>query len=320
MQTMEGRWEKTKPVDDPRSKTLKKLAWGVKWLLGKSRGGRNFGIYPDDTFLVSYPKSGNTWARFLLTNLIYPSEKMSFSNLESRIPDVYKVTQNELRRVPRPRILKSHEYLDPRYKKVVYIVRDPRDVVISYYHFHLKKEIIPEGYRLDRYVTRFVAGNLDAYGSWREHVASWLAARYGTGHFLLLRYEDMLEQSTRELAKMAAFLGIERSDEAISKAVSLSSADCMRGLEQNDVNTWVNTKKSRKDIPFVRNATSGQWKSVLSEAMVAEIESAWGDLMLLLGYSPVTNAGAVASASGLDAKDRFLPTLKLAGSRVRISH
>jgi hypothetical protein len=306
---MGTKWEKTVPSHEPRPQYLQKLVWGIKWLLGRSRGGRNFGIYPDDTFLVSYPKSGNTWARFLLANLIYSQEEVSFSNLESRIPDVYKVNQNELRRVPRPRILKSHEYFDPRYKKVVYIVRDPRDVVISYYHFHLKKGIIPDGYPLDQYVTRYVAGNVDAYGSWRENVASWLATRYGTGNFLLLRYEDMLEQTGHELARLATFLGIERSAEEISKAVSRSSADRMRKLERKQTDVWVNTKDSRKDISFVRNATSGQWQSVLSEAMVTDIESAWGDLMHHLGYSPVTKGATLATDDGLNARDRFLPTL-----------
>ena len=306
---METKWEITNPSQEPRAQYLQKFVWGIKWLLGRSRGGRNFGIYPDDTFLVSYPKSGNTWARFLLANLIYSQEEVSFSNLESRIPDVYKDTQKELRRVPRPRILKSHEYFDPRYKKVIYIVRDPRDVVVSYYHFHLKKGIIPDGYPLDQYVARFIAGEVDAYGSWRENVASWLGTRYGMGNFLLLRYEDMLEQTTHELAKMAAFLGFERSLEEIAKAVSLSSADRMRKMEQKQTDVWVNTQKTRKDIPFVRNATAGQWQSVLSEAMVANIESSWGDLMRLLGYSPVTNIASAASADDLSAPDRFLPTL-----------
>jgi Sulfotransferase domain len=307
---MEGQWQKTKPIDEPQRRTLKKLVWGVKWLLGKSRGGRNFGIYPDDTFLVSYPKSGNTWARFLLANLIYGHERVSFANLEGRIPDVYKNTQKELRRVPRPRILKSHEYFDPRYKKVIYIVRDPRDVVISYYHFHLKKGIIPDGYPLEQYVSRFVAGEIDAFGSWRENVASWLATRYGTANFLLLRYESMLDQTAHELAKIAAFLGIERSAEEISQAVELSSADRMRKMERTQANVWVNTKDSRKDIPFVRNATAGQWQSALSVAMIAEIESAWGDLMGRLGYSPITNGTPMAPADDLSGQDGFIPTLR----------
>ncbi len=306
---MEGRWDKTKPDDKPQRRTLKKLVWGAKWLLGMSRGGRNFGIYPDDTFLVSYPKSGNTWARFLLANLIFSGEGVRFSNLETKIPDVYKVTQNELRHVLRPRILKSHEYFDPRYKKVIYIVRDPRDVVVSYYHFHLKKGIIPDGYPLDRYLARFVAGDVDAYGSWRENVASWLATRYGTPNFLLLRYEDMLEQTHGELSKMATFLGIEPNAEAIARAVSLSSADHMKRLEKKETDVWVNTKKTRKDIPFVRNANSGQWRAVLSEEMAGKIESAWGDLMELLGYIPASQAAPLASPDELSAPNRFLPSL-----------
>jgi len=308
---MQTHWEKTNPSPEPRPRYLQKLVWGVKWLLGWSRGGRNFGIYPDDTFLVSYPKSGNTWARFLLANLIYPREEVSFANLESRIPDVYKDTQRELRRVPRPRILKSHEYFDPRYKKVIYIVRDPRDVVISYYHFHLKKGIISDGFPLDQYVTRFVAGELDAYGSWRENVASWLAARYGTRNFLFLRYEDMLEQTARELAKMGAFLGVRCSAEEAERAASLSSADRMRKLERQEADAWVNTQKTRKDIPFVRKAKAGQWQSVLSQAMVAEIETAWGDLMRRLGYSPITTFASPVPVGDLNATDRFLPTLRL---------
>ncbi len=307
---MEGKWEVTKPDDKPQRRTLKKLVWGAKWLLGLSRGGRNFGIYPDDAFLVSYPKSGNTWARFLLANLLYSGEKVTFANLESKIPDVYKVTQNELRGVSRPRILKSHEYFDPRYKKVVYIVRDPRDVAISYYHYHLKKDIIPDGYPLERYITRFVAGDVDAYGSWRENVASWLGTRYATSSFLLVRYEDMLEDTARELDSMMEFLGIKRNEQEILNAVSLSFADRMKDLERNETDVWVNTRKTRKDIPFVRKASSGQWRSALSEAMVAEIEFAWGDLMRRLGYEPVTKGAVAAPQGDVGAPDRFLPSLR----------
>jgi len=102
----------------------RRVSWGFKWLRGLSRGGRNFGIYPDDTFVVSYPKSGNTWTRFLLANLVYCNEDITFSNIERKIPDPSMVTRADLERVPRPRIVKSHEYFDPRYKRVIYIVLD----------------------------------------------------------------------------------------------------------------------------------------------------------------------------------------------------
>ena len=144
--------------------TAARLKWGFIWLMGRSRGGRNFPVFPDDVFIVSYPRSGNTWTRFLIANLIYPEEAITFANMEWKIPDVYKNTRRQLLRTPRPRILKSHEYFDPRYKKVIYIVRDPRDVALSYYHFARKYRKVEDGYPLERYISRFIAGEVDEYG------------------------------------------------------------------------------------------------------------------------------------------------------------
>ena len=284
--------------------TAQKLLWGVKWFLGRSRGGRNFPVFPDDTFIVSYPKSGNTWARFLVANLIQLDETVTFENIESKIPDVYKNTRRHLESIPRPRFLKSHEYFDPRYKKVIYIVRDPRDVAVSYYHYHLKKRAIKDGYPMDRYVARFISGELDAYGSWKENVTSWLATRQGTDGFLLLRYEAMLQQPTHELAKTASFLGLQYASEQLVRAVELSSADRMRKLEKIQGDAWTITKKSRKDIPFVRTAKSGGWRSALSEDWVAQIESAWGPVMEELGYDLVNAPNARRPGASWTAQEK----------------
>jgi hypothetical protein len=264
---------------------IQRMQWGIKWLLGTNRGGRNFGILTDDTFIVSYPRSGNTWTRFLIANLVYPEEVATFANIEWKVPDTCKNTRNQLRSVARPRIVKSHEYFDPRYGKVLYIVRDPRDVVVSYYHFHRKKKVIEDGYPMDVYVSRFIAGDLDEYGSWKDNVVSWLATREGTRNFLLLRYEDLLENPSRELSKIAAFLGLSRTCAEVTRAVALSSAEEMRKLEARQGDVWVNTKNTRMDIPFVRSATSGRWKSSLPPELATEIESVWGPTMRVLGYS-----------------------------------
>ena len=66
---------------------FQKATGGLKGLFGLNRGGRNFPVFPDDTFLVSYPRSGNTWTRFLIANLISHDEPVTFANIEKKIPD-----------------------------------------------------------------------------------------------------------------------------------------------------------------------------------------------------------------------------------------
>ena len=91
-------------------------------------------IYGDDIFLVSYPKSGNTWLRFLLAYCLFDIEpgRVNFHNIENFIPDMYVNWPN--RNLARPRIIKSHEKFTKNYPRVIYLYRDGRDVMVSYYY------------------------------------------------------------------------------------------------------------------------------------------------------------------------------------------
>ena len=66
---------------------IRLLTTGVKHLFGLHHPGRNLRVYPDDVFIVSYPKSGNTWTRFLIANLVYPEKNPDFSNINALLPD-----------------------------------------------------------------------------------------------------------------------------------------------------------------------------------------------------------------------------------------
>jgi hypothetical protein len=262
----------------------------VKYALGIDLAGRNFAVYPDDTFVVSYPRSGNTWTRFLIANLVHADKDVSFSNIEKLIPDTSSQSNRALKRTPRPRIIKTHEYFDHRYPKIIYIVRDPRDVALSYYDFQRKYMQIDDQYPLERYVDDFVTGKLISisWGTWAENVASWTFTRGKKTNFLLLRYEDMMRNTASELARIAEFLGIVPSPERLRRAIDRSSADHMRALEKLEEDKWVATKNRRKDIPFVRVAKSGGWRTALPASCVRQIEAAWGDLMNTLGYEIAT--------------------------------
>lgn len=270
---------------------IRKIKAGIKLIAGKRRAGPDLPLFPDDAFLIAYPKSGNTWTRFLVGNLLYGSG-VDFLNIPRLIPHFDVMPGRFFLSMPRPRVINCHEAYRPHYKRVIYVVRDPRDVVVSLFYFQRKRRIIEDSYPLDQFVSRFIAGEAvgpPRLGSWQQNVGSWLAMRENDPTFLLLRYEDMLRETESALRKIASLLGVDATPERISQAVERSSALEMRGLEKVQGKEWHQSKGTRQEIPFVRSARSGGWKTALSKDAAAEIESAWGPLMDRLGYERSTD-------------------------------
>jgi hypothetical protein len=288
---------------------MQRLIRGAKRALGLHHPGRNLDVLPDDVFILSFPKSGNTWTRFLIANLIYPETPADFSNINRLIPDPEAMSKRDLAKMPRPRIIKSHQYFDPRYPRIIFIVRDPRDTLLSTYHFQRKRRLIDDHYPLKEYAGQFIAGKTSPYGSWGDNVASWLVTRQGRPGFLLLRYEDMLDDAARELNKVAAFLQIPPDAERIATAVRRSTADEMRKLEKSQAHLWSTTKSTRQDVPFVRAAKAGGWRTELPEEAALQLEAAWGHLMAHLGYELLSPAGTTNPDS------RFVETILNGPSR-----
>ncbi|WP_209125695.1 sulfotransferase domain-containing protein [Alkalihalobacillus sp. BA299] len=232
-----------------------------------------------DIFLVSFPKSGNTWLRFLIGTL-YFNKKVDWLNIESLIPDVYVNSEKDLLSIPSPRIIKSHELYDPRYQKVIYIVRDVRDVVISYYYFQLKHV---KGFNLsfDNFFNDFLK-----YSPWWEnHVLGWInnqdKIRKG---FLLLKYEDLINDINSEVLKIIRFLNISRTKEEINQAIKWTSFSNMKSLEKQQQYMNNQLKNTNHNIPFVRQGKINIWKTFLNEEQKENILFCYGKTLSKLGY------------------------------------
>jgi hypothetical protein len=179
--------------------------------------------------------------------------------------------------LPRPRILKSHSAYDCRFRKLVFLVRDPRDVAISYYHYHIRNARVAPDCPIESYVPRFVLGEMDNYGSWGENVGSWLGAREGTDDFLFVRYEDLKADTARELRAISDFLGLSTDETVIDRAVDDSSPKRMNP----------------------RKATPGEWREVLSKSSIALIENSWQHTMNKCGYEVTGRATSDSAAEDL---------------------
>ena len=275
---------------------------GLKYLAGKDIAGRNLRCRHDDTFIVSYPKSGNTWVRFLIANLLHPQAPITFLEADRVIPSVDGRSRKYFQGMRSPRVIKSHYPFEPSYERIVYVVRDPRDVAVSQYHYQIKRRVLDEGHSIEDFVSRFVSGKVCPYGSWGENVGSWMAARIHSPGFLWVRYEDLLARSEMELRRIASHLGENASPELLAQTITRSSADRMRKLERQQGSEWASTKNTRSDRLFVRAASAGGWSAELPEASVAAIEAAWAPLMEWLNYDLVSRSKpANSNASLLDA-------------------
>lgn len=193
----------------------------------------------DDVFLVSYPRSGNTWLRTAIAVMLDGgTPPASLKALDELVPDIHVKIPVAVPRLP-VRVIKTHMPFPNRhesvrrdlYNKVIYAVRHPFDVLVSYYDYQCARARTPVG-QAD--FARFVQRTLnytDIYGSWQQHVLSWLETRTER-EFLLVKYEDLMADRHAGLTAIASFLRLSLGPEQIDLAVENSSRRRMIEMEQ----------------------------------------------------------------------------------------
>ena len=237
-----------------------------------------------DVFLVSYPKSGNTWMRFLLANYLIGG-RVDLLQTNRLVPDIHYNPQDIVETL-KPRIIKTHHPFTAKYKRVVYIVRDGRDVAVSYFH-HLKKfgQLTAESSFSD-YLGSFIEGTAGPFGQWGAHVNGWLN---GAKDILLIRYEDMLADTPRALESVVRFCGLEFEQKKIIDSISACSLAKLREIEKRQFSDIKELSISDPAAYFFRKGISGDWKNFFSEDDERKFLSAFSETMDRVGYIGTAN-------------------------------
>ncbi len=237
---------------------------------------RHRGLNPSDMFFCAYPKSGTTWARFVLFEMLsgIPS---GFKATNQQMPGV-GLHHNALRLLPNGgRLVASHEYYRKEYHRSIYMVRDARDVLLSEFAFLSALEYYTND--LDSFVKTFLYTVVSAYGPWHKNVTSWLDSPIANnGNMMLVRYEDLRKDPVPLFAQMADFLGANVSEEKIKQAVENNSIQNMRKKEDKEP-----VRASIKGR-FVRDGKVRGWVSKLTPEQVALIDKVAGPTLQRLGY------------------------------------
>jgi len=235
--------------------------------------------YPNDySFLVSYPKSGSTWLRFMLADILSKDFK-GFENINAIIPGLDDFRHwKELNNAPY-KICKSHHYFNPQYQKVVLLVRDPRSVCVSQYFFLQRKGLIEEN-TFKNHFHNFLYTFHPKYGNWGQHTASWVATSSNHKPILIVKYEELLNNPSEVLGAVLEYLDIEHSQSDIEEAVEKSSFNKMRNEDKKRDSSVSNKSK----IPFVRKSDPNEWKEYLSADMEDQMREEFSYAMNALSY------------------------------------
>jgi hypothetical protein len=240
-------------------------------------------IFPDDIFIVSYPKSGNTWVRFLIGNYITKCG-LDFTNSHLLLPDVHFNPDQCAKVELRPRFIKSHHTYRPEYPRVIYICRDGRDVAVSYFYYLKKTRILDDNAQFTTFLRDFAVKGIIRVGAWSQHVDSWTKEDRKES-VLILKYEDILKDAEHELERIVKFANLELDKDLIAEAVRASTFEKMQKLEiKQHADYFARYGGENEKIRFIRKGHKGDWRNHFSKEDEEFFKYIHGTILNKMGY------------------------------------
>ena len=219
-----------------------------------------FGEREDDIYISTYPKSGTTLMQMILYHLTTDG-RMNFKHIYEVSPWIHNASflGQKPPDLKSPRIIKTHDNYRDFGKKIkgrfIYVFRNGMDVAIS--NYNQQKNYNNPNLKLDKYLNSFFKQK-----KWFKHTREWMNNK-NKHSILYIRYEDLLNNKTKEIERIISFLGIPVNKKAINRALKYSSFEFMKKNE----NLFGEQPKASEKIfnQFIRKGKTGEGKSLLSK-------------------------------------------------------
>lgn len=263
------------------------------WVPGTVVFQRRFAPRPEDVLLASYPKCGTTWIKALafatMTRAAYQPAEHPLLRLNPHdcIPFLDEIfadgQEAKLDVLPSPRLMNTHMpyTLLPESVtrdagagcKVVYICRDPKDMVVSLWHFLRRAQ--PDQSFADTFES-VCDGAVAAGPVWDHILTYWHASVAHPDSVLFLKYEDLLRDTGKNVRRLAEFMGrpfsaAEEDAGAVAAVVELCSFDKMKGLEVNKSGSMGAYCSMPRDA-FFRKGVAGDWVNHMTPEMATRLD------------------------------------------------
>jgi hypothetical protein len=206
-----------------------------------------------DIFLAGYPKSGNTWFQNLITGIHFgvDPELAPDTLIQELVPDIH--FKRYYRRFKTPMFFKTHNLPRPEYKRVIYLVRDGRDVMVSYYHHQMA--IMSE--KID-FMAMVRDGKGLFPGKWHKHVQAWDANPYNAEK-IIIKYENLKQDPLTVLTQFCDFAQIERDQTFLRHVIDQTEFAKLQAKERDDHMFFAN-EVWPKNQKFFRRGSVGSYK------------------------------------------------------------
>ncbi|XP_001372433.1 sulfotransferase 1C1-like [Monodelphis domestica] len=235
----------------------------------------NFQAKPDDLLIATYAKSGTTWTQEIVDMIQNDGnvKKCQRANTFDRQPFIEWIMPPPFIsgfdlaiNMPSPRTLKTHlpvQLVPPSFwkqnSKIIYMARNAKDCLVSYYHFSRMNKFVPEPGTFEEYIDTFLNGRV-LWGSWFDHVKGWWEAK-DKHQILYLFYEDMKENPKREIQKILKFIEKDISEEILNKIIHHTSFDIMKDNPMANYTSMPISIMDHSISPFMRKGMTGDWKN-----------------------------------------------------------